>query len=376
MLIDGRRDHFFRRPDPLQAKAAGAPDVCTGCHTTKSQEWAAQTIAGWSRQSDNSWQDRQPFIAFDADDKQPSTLAGLLAYARDLDRPAIVRATALDRLSGVYAPSDASSLEPLIKDESELVRLAAAKLIGSSKESALISGLERLLRDPVRTVRHAAALALADSTPDELGPENQKIISEVLDDYRQARLATADMPESQMSLGGLALSQRQWDKAEAHFLEAATLDPQLEDAWITLTRLRSAFGDIRGAETLVKSGLELNPNSIPLQLESAALAIRKGDQRAGLDILERIAKENTSSVEARLQLASVALTSGNILLAQKAAQEAILLAPQNVDAYLLAAAAYYAGGNRVEAKRYAQLAININPETKLPPELATLLNEP
>ena len=45
MLIDPRRDHLFRRPDPLQSQAAGAPDVCTTCHKDKTPAWAAESIA-------------------------------------------------------------------------------------------------------------------------------------------------------------------------------------------------------------------------------------------------------------------------------------------------------------------------------------------
>ena len=74
MLIDPRRDHFFRRPDPLQSKAAGAPDVCTGCHTDKTADWAAESIAQWFPQRDQSWQDRSALIAFNAGDRQEKTL--------------------------------------------------------------------------------------------------------------------------------------------------------------------------------------------------------------------------------------------------------------------------------------------------------------
>jgi hypothetical protein len=121
MVIDPRRDHFFRKPDPLQAKAAGAPDACTSCHTEKTAEWAAAAIKSWAPESDYSWQDRSAQIAFQSSPSE-KTAADLVAYARNLDRPALVRASAVTAL-GALSAADA---EVLLKDPDEGVRTAAA----------------------------------------------------------------------------------------------------------------------------------------------------------------------------------------------------------------------------------------------------------
>ena len=85
MLIDPRRDHFFRRPDPLQSKAAGAPDVCTGCHADKSAEWAAEQIASWKPAGRQDWQDRSAFIAFSSGDRSETTIGDLTRYVLEGD---------------------------------------------------------------------------------------------------------------------------------------------------------------------------------------------------------------------------------------------------------------------------------------------------
>ena len=114
MLIDPRRDHFFRRPDPLQSQAAGAPDVCTACHTDKTPAWAAETIAQWFPASDRSWQDRGALIAFNAGDRQESTLAGLAAFIRDRETPGDCPRTALRAAApaGMLSEEDAALAAP------------------------------------------------------------------------------------------------------------------------------------------------------------------------------------------------------------------------------------------------------------------------
>ncbi|HSO47160.1 MAG TPA: multiheme c-type cytochrome, partial [Rhizobiaceae bacterium] len=99
MMIDGRRDHFFRRPDPAQSKAAGSPDACTGCHTDQTQDWAAERIAEWFPQFDRTWQDRTALIDFGGGNRSQAAMSALAAYVSDLSRPAIVRATGVEMLA-------------------------------------------------------------------------------------------------------------------------------------------------------------------------------------------------------------------------------------------------------------------------------------
>ena len=47
MVVDVRRDHSFRVPRPDLSVSLGTPNACTQCHTGRSVEWAAQTVAGW-----------------------------------------------------------------------------------------------------------------------------------------------------------------------------------------------------------------------------------------------------------------------------------------------------------------------------------------
>lgn len=376
MMVDGRRDHFFRRPDPLQSKAAGAPDACTGCHADKTQAWAAERIAEWFPDADRTWQDRTPFVAFHKGDRSPAVLEALAAYARDPARPAIVRATAAALLRDGGDPAVSDTLAPMLQDPSALMRTAAAGLFRQSAPAAKLAALGPLLSDPARGVRHAAAAELAALDRAGMREGEQDALRKATEEYVASRNANADMPEAHMALAGLALSLRNWGAAVTAFTEATVLDPQLEEAWVMLGRLTLALGDARAAEQYLERGIQYGPRSIALLMERADLAAQGGDDAKAIDGYRRALAIDDARADIWLALASAALRVSDTALVIDASGKAIALEPGNADAHVLAAIAHYLRGNEIQAKAMAAKAREIFPSIQLPRALETLLTRP
>jgi predicted CXXCH cytochrome family protein len=376
MQIDKRRDHFFRRPDPLQSKAAGAPDVCTRCHADKSPEWAAQQIAAWFPAVDRGWQDRAPFVAFHAGDRSQTVLDALAAYAADLGRPAIVRATAADMLQDTGDPALKDKLQSLLRDPSDLVRAAAAGLSREADPPAKVSLLSPLLADPSRLVRQSAAVQLAGTDPATLSAADAAALSKALAEYLDSRRANADMPEAHMALAGLALSMRQWPSAEAAFKQAVSMDPQLEQGWLMLARIRAALGDEPGAGQYLDKGIGYLPRGISLLFERAAFESRAGNDKKAIDWLRRITAIDPQDADAWLQIAAAALRIQDAGLVIDAAGKVMELQPANTDGYVVAAIGHYIQGDTAAAKALAAKAVAIDAKVQLPAEIAALLKGP
>ncbi|WP_373502967.1 multiheme c-type cytochrome [Aestuariivirga sp.] len=372
MVTDKRRDHFFRMPDPLQSKAAGSPDACTTCHTDKTAEWANAAITGWFPQRNHDWQDRSAFIAFNGGDRTAATLESLKTYALNLDRPAIVRATAASLLADAATDAIDASLMPLLQDPDPLVRNAAIGLTRYGDPARKIELVKLLLSDPVRAVRQAAAAELAASDRSALNEQDQAAFGKALKEYMDSRAANADMPEAHLALGGLALSMRRWNEAEAAFSRATDLDPQLEQAWLTLARLKSALGDEQGAEAYLQQAMGYLPSSIALLIERGNREQRKGQDARAIGWYRRIIAIDPSNAEAWLRIASSALRARDIPLALEAAGKAMELQPDNTDGYVLAAIGHYIQGDRDKARDLALRARAINPGIQLPQELDDL----
>lgn len=373
MSVDPRRDHFFRRPDPLAAEAAGAPDVCTGCHTDKTQAWAADRISEWAPDSNYSWQDRSALIAFNAGDQSPAVLQALADYARDTSHPAIVRATALQALQGVDAQALKDGLSSLTNDPSELVRAAAVGLLRQSDPTARYLRLSPLLADPSRTVRDAVSGELAYYNQPQNEAADLTALKAGIAEYLEGRTAFADTPESQMAIAGLNLSLRQWQQAVAGFSEAVTQDPQLEQPWVMLVRIKSALNDPEGAKATVDTALGHLPQSAALWSEDANLALIKGDPKSAVRALQNVVAFAPGQVDGWLQLSSAAAQTGNGALAVKAGDNAVQLAPTYAEAWLTSAIAHYITADMEEAKRRTLRAKELNPGLQVPLELEVLL---
>ncbi|WP_421696468.1 HEAT repeat domain-containing protein [Aestuariivirga sp.] len=326
MLIDPRRDHFFRRPDPLQSKAVGAPDVCTGCHVEKTAEWAAAQIASWHPAGDTQWQDRSPLIAFTAGDRTEKTVSDLAAYVRDKERPAIVRATAITALGaqGALPPEDAPAL---LSDPDAMVRGAAAGALRQMRPEEKAALLTPLLSDPMRGVRQKAAVELAGAGVAALPAADDVLYRAGLQAFMDARFANADTPEAHVAIGGLALSRRQWDEAEQAFRNATEMDPQLASAWLILAQLGEARGNAKGAEEALSSGIAASPRNADLLLARGDLAARQAKYDDALGWYRRAQAADPKREDVWLATAIGYALKGDRTAAQQAAAQAQAVSP-------------------------------------------------
>jgi tetratricopeptide (TPR) repeat protein len=375
MLIDPRRDHFFRKPDPLQSKAAGAPDVCTTCHTDETPEWAAGKIAQWFPDSNRSWQDRSALIAFNAGDRQESTMAGLAAFIRSRETPGIARATALRAVasSGAVGEQDAALL---LKDQDALVRAAAAGAIRHIPPAERIGLLTPLLSDPVRSVRQTAAIEIAGAGVAALPAADDAKFRSALQEYLDSRLANADTPEGHMAIGGMALSRRNWDDAEAAFRTATEMDPQLTQAWLVLSQIREARGDAAGTEAALAAATAAAPKNIELLLARAGFEARRQRTDDAIAWYRRALALDQNRADAWLGMGIAALYGQRPELALDYAARSETLEPRNPEAAVVQAMAHALLGQRAEAKTAAERARAISPGLQLPEELERLLSSP
>ena len=84
-------------------------------------------------------------------------------------------------------------------------------------------------------------------------------------ELRASLFAKADFPETQMAIGGAALVLRNLQAAELAFREAVRFDPQREEAWTMIVRLRAASGDLAGARSALEEAQAANPSSQALR---------------------------------------------------------------------------------------------------------------
>ncbi len=376
MVIDGRRDHFFRIPDPLLSKKTGAPDACTGCHSAKTAEWAAEHIAQWAPARSSSATAYAEAFAMAHQNSQnrltERARQALITTAADGAQPAIARATALAELADDEGAFRRLPIAELLSDPSDLIRSAAARLVRVAPDEDRIRLLLPVLRDPVASVRIAAALELNGVSPADFPEDARKDLSAALDELKASLLARADFPETQMAIGGLALTTRNWAAAEAAFASASLMDPQLVEAWLVRARIREALGDPGEAIAILGQARASNGQNARVVSDLAALLARQGRIEEAVPLLRERVEAEPGNLELRLMLASILIQSGR--LAEGGGEVDVLLnqAPGHPEILVLHGLRQLMAGDVPGARETVRKIDGLYPGLTLPPQLEGL----
>ncbi len=287
MRVDVRHDHGFRIPRPDLDATLGTPDACTACHTDRTPAWAAEAI---NRQRGIDCGAAPTWATAIAAGRRGAVGAAdeLARLAQDAARPAIVRATALDLLSGEPGPTALAAIEAAAaSDAPALLRLGAMDALGARDPRTIAALAGPRLDDPLRAIRTAAALALAGEPATLLPPDRRAAFERGLNEYRAAQRGNADRPESHLNLGVLALRLGDVAGAEAEFQIAVQRWPYFIPAAVNLADVNRLQQRDAEGETVLRAALALVPDSAEGHHALGLLLVRRGRRADALAELER-----------------------------------------------------------------------------------------
>jgi predicted CXXCH cytochrome family protein len=192
--------------------SGGRSTDCVSCHMT------SRVYMGVDERHDHSF--RTPGAGAADNHYGPAIAAGrqgpaneqILRSLTDNDHPAIARATLLTLLAP--EPAAVEALAKGVDDPDPLVRIGALRSLRDFPVEVRLRTGVRVLADEVRGVRIEAAAAYSD-IHDLLPLDAARAFSHAADDYREAQLASASMPESltvlaefESQLGNEALAKK------------------------------------------------------------------------------------------------------------------------------------------------------------------------
>ena len=286
MIVDRRRDHSFRVPRPDLTVSIGTPNACTQCHTDRSADWAARTIAAWYP---NGRQTQPQYgMALQAGRVAgPDAEQALDRLIVDRNAPAIARGSALLLLRRFISPASAPAIKAAIGNSDALVRAAASRAMPNAPSRAIAQSFAGLLSDPVRAVRIEAARALAGVNPDLMTPEQRTALATAEIELVASETITADRPELHLNLGLFDLRRQLPAEADAEYRTALRLDPTFVPALVNLADLDRTRGmDQQGGE-LLRKAMAIEPDNPDVQFSLALLLVRQHNYGDALPLLRR-----------------------------------------------------------------------------------------
>ncbi|MBL9155810.1 MAG: tetratricopeptide repeat protein [Verrucomicrobiales bacterium] len=236
MVVDARRDHSLRIPRPDLTKKLGSPNACNQCHADKDTDWAIAAYEKWWGKGPRNAHFGEILAAARA--AQPGSLEKLVDLANDLDRPGIVRATALSEIGRQNFHQDTlRQAAARLADPEPLVRQEAVALMERQPEPAeRLRIVAPLLTDPARAVRIEAARVLAMATS-RMTPEQRGAFDRAAVEFKEAQRAISDRAAGHLRLGQFYLDQGLTVEAEAAYRKATEIESDHVPSWVNLAEL-------------------------------------------------------------------------------------------------------------------------------------------
>jgi predicted CXXCH cytochrome family protein len=305
MKVDARRDHSFVTPRPDLSASLGTPNACTTCHAAKDNAWAAAIMDTWYG---TEWRKRQTIAhAFAGAENDQAAVEALRKLVNDQDQAAIVRGSAVARLSRIGGADVAADVRAASVDANPLVRLGAAEAAGNIPPERRLEAIGNLLGDETRAVRVAAANALG-STPTDLFGNHRPSFETAIGDLRAYVDANADVAEVQSNFGFFLFGQQRTAEAEAAFKRAISLDPTLEGSRVNLAEFYRASGQTDRSEQTYAEAISVSPDRADLRYGHALSLVRKKALGDAIKELEEAVRLDPASSRYKTTLA-VALDS-------------------------------------------------------------------
>ncbi len=365
MVVDRRRDHSFRIPRPDLSLKLAVPNACTGCHTDRSSQWAAEVVTEWYGPKGS---DRPHFgeALHAGRNSMPDGEKALAQLADNPSMPGIARATALSLLAGYsLGPASRRAIQHAMKSSDPLLRASGLIAAEALEPPARLPLAFPLLSDPIRIVRLQAARVLV-SVPSGLWTSQQlSLQDQVLTEYRQAQQVNADRPEAHLNLGVLHHQLGELEEAEHAYLKALQLVPSSVPVRINLADLYRGQNREEEGEHLLRQALSISPNDGDVLYALGLLLVRQKRYAEAIKALRQAAELRPERWSYSYVLAVALQETGQVGTALEISRKAHERHPGNVELLLLLTTMNRDSGRLDEAIQYASKLIELVPESTL-----------
>lgn len=346
MVVDPRRDHSIRIPDPGLSVGTDIPNACNGCHKDKTASWALKSVNDWTGSQDSPSEKSSIANSLQqARNSQPLAAKGLRTIAGDPKQAAIVRATALDELGRFPDRSNYNTAIPLLLSENDLVRLGAVRSLEWLPSEMRYISLRPLQNDKSKAVRMAVARVLSQIPPKDLRKQDWEKLQPLFNEYLDSMKVNADMPSGQSSIGLYYSARGNYPAAEKAYQHALKLSPQYVPAMINLADVYRATNRDDQAKIMLERALAVDANQAPVHYAMGLLWIRKKNMHNAISNLKMAAELEPQSPQ-YTYVYSVALENdGKINQAISVLEKALPIHSQNKQIVLLLADYYKKNGD-------------------------------
>jgi predicted CXXCH cytochrome family protein len=355
---DLRHDHSFRVPRPDQSEKYGTPNTCNGCHSEKSNKWAADAIEKWYG-SERAYHFSDDLI--EGSLMNENSYDYLISLLQKDSIPNIAKATAIHYLS-IIDPGNALPYFLInLKSKSPLLRVHALKALDGIPFSNWKSYAEPLLKDSIKAVRISAYELFINVPEDQIGRS-------VISDLKTSKLEYETYLDHQLDFplgkAGKGLYKQKlgfYDESKQYYEAAINQDSLQTGIRTNLSLVYNALGENIKAKKVLLDEVTLNPNNVNALYNLALLYYE-------LDEIDNSKKYFEMCMEHRPENSRIYYNYGLLLQQIGADDEALnvynkglAINPHDNDLNYIIAIYYLNNQNSKKARKYLEALVANNP---------------
>lgn len=353
MQVDARRDHSFRVPRPDLSERIETPNACIGCHSEKSNDWAANVLEKKFGKPEPHYGE----VLFAARRGEPGAGEPLQALALDESQPEIVRATAVSLLPRYLSRQSAQLLQIIAQGDSALMQLGLAQSLPELPQQVRPALAIPLLYENERSIYSLAANVLAGAPMDPYPQAVGERFATGLADYVASAEFNGDRPESLVNLAGVRFREGKPEEAKTLLNSALQIAPYYAPAAVNLADVYRATGQEAESEALLRKILKA-PTTIdkaPLNHALGLSLIRQQKLSAAIPFL-LAAADATNAPPRYAYVYGIALnSSGQSGSAIEYLEQALLRYPQDREILSALVSLNRDAGNTESAEKYRRI---------------------
>lgn len=313
------RCHLPARFSTPQHSGTASTD-CVGCHMP------ARTYMGVDVRYDHSFRipgdgasQNRYGVAIAAAREGPAN--GEILAVLDLDDiPGIARATLLELLTPTNQPAVLDALASGLADPDSLVRIGALRALQDFPAEVRLRMGTQLLGDDIRGVRVEAASTYAELC-DLLPVEAARAFPGAADDFREARLAAASLPESLTILAEFESRLGEKALAKKYLQQGLRIDPDFAPAHHSLGLLLVREHDYEDALEQLREAWRLDPENPRFAYVLAVALNSTGHADEAVDLLEDARRKFPDDFDIGAALAMMLRDAGRLDDAREVARD-------------------------------------------------------
>lgn len=358
MVVDPRRDHSLRIPNPLVTATTGSPNACSNCHADKSLDWLLEQFR--SRHGNVA-------VPTHANAFHQAALgsgdsgARLAAVAMDSKLPVIIRASAVELLVSFPGRDATVVAAQLVYDDEALIRRAAAGLVATLPPAQRAPILAPLLEDQYASVRAEAARVLAALPRQGMDKSQLALLGRADAAYLNSLEYNLDAPGVHLNMGSAYAQKGDRVEAEAAYRQALKLDDRFLPALLNLADFYRSGGEDWRARPLLNKAIEIEPGYADAHYAMGLLLVRQKRYDAAREYLGRAVELRPDESRYNYVYAVALHSNDQVTEAIDVLQQGLKLRPEDLQ-LLMTLAQFYAGaGDTANARRIANQALSIAP---------------